>query len=168
MGGSRHNRNRRLAERVAVASVGMLLAVAVVGSGSSTAGGVTVSAASTGAAAAGSRYSVSAALALRAPGHAAPGGERVVVGATPGASDDQGLPLTSADGNGPDGFGISVALSGNGRTALVGASFASGVDPIQDVSQGAAYVLEFSGAPGNESKRWPRPMGPGGITSVGP
>ncbi|MDW8362680.1 MAG: hypothetical protein RMK74_09780, partial [Myxococcales bacterium] len=53
--------------------------------------------------------------------------------------------LTAADGMAGDRFGNAVALSGDGRTALVGAHFDDGAY----VDQGSGYVFAFSVATGN-------------------
>ncbi len=50
--------------------------------------------------------------------------------------------LTASDGAASDHFGYSVALSGNGTTALVGAPYHT---VNGDSNQGAAYVFTFSG-----------------------
>jgi hypothetical protein len=60
-----------------------------------------------------------------------------------GASWSQQARLTASDGNSGDGFGLSVALSGDGGTALIGAE-------SHNNNTGAAYVFARSGATWNQ------------------
>ncbi len=73
-----------------------------------------------------------------------------------GANWSQQAKLTAADGQAKDYFGRAVALSGDGNTALVGATLA---DIGGNANQGAAYIFVRSGATWRQQIRLTAPDG---------
>lgn len=92
-------------------------------------------------------------------------GDQAIVGATDGTDGESGAAyvftrdtdetwresqtLTASDASGNDDFGIAIALSGDGDTALIGALGAE----VDGVSSGAAYVFTHDGDSWSETKK---------------
>ena len=69
-----------------------------------------------------------------------------------GGGWSQQAKLAADDGDSDDNFGVSVAVSGDGTTAIIGANFAFGGEPNEG-SAGVAYVFESSGGDWSQQAR---------------